>query len=116
MISAATGAMALHPGRPAAGAGRRVQARLADALRLALGHHRLRQRAGHPDFLGTDARADRPRPHRIRAVRRRTGDHLPAAAHHPRGAITAGGHRRAHRRGDRLRRGRAQRGRHGPAA
>ena len=43
---------------------RRPAPRLRDALRLALGDDRLRQRAGHPDLHGPAARADRTCPGR----------------------------------------------------
>ena len=57
---------------------------VADALRLALGHHRLRQRAGDPDLHGPAARTDRRALAGLRDGRGRPRHHLPVPAPHPR--------------------------------
>ena len=70
----------------------------ADALRLALGDHRLRQRAGDPDLHGAAARADERELGRLCDDGGRPGHHLRLALPHQGGAVAAGHHRRADRR------------------
>jgi SulP family sulfate permease len=133
MISAATGAMALvmvtlvkdHGLQyllaatlltgvlqiaPAAAAGR------ADALRVALGHHRLRQRAGHPDLHGAAARTDGCRLAGLCDDGRRPGIIYGLFPTSPRPCRRRWCHRRADRGRHALRLGHPHRGRHGRAA
>ena len=60
-----------------------LRARLADALRVALGGDRLRQRPGHPDLPGAAARTDRRAVDGLRGLRCGPGHHLPACRWSP---------------------------------
>ena len=102
--------------RPDADRRRAAQARRSDALRLALGHDRLRQRARHPHLHGAAARTHRRARADLRHGRRGPCHHLRAAALHQGGALTAGVHHRLDRRHPRLRARSPHRRRHGRAA
>ena len=71
------------------------EARLRDALRLAIRHDRLRQRARHPDLPGPVARTDRRALDDLRAGRGRSRHHLSASAADQGGAVAADLHHRA---------------------
>ncbi len=112
MISAATAAIAVlvlplvqrsrrrisvrrdHPDGRDPGDRRLPAAAPADAVCLALGHHRLRQRAGDPDLHGAAARTDRRADADLCAGRGGTGDHLPVPAPDQGGPFAAGRNRR----------------------
>ncbi len=83
------------PDGPDPVARRFAQARSADAIRLAFGHHRVRQRARDPDLHGAIAATDRGDVAQLRARRGRPRHHLSAAASHQGGALPARRHRRA---------------------
>ncbi len=104
------------PDRPDPARRRRAPARQPDALRLALGRHRLRQRPRHPDLHGPDARAARPRAHRLRDDRRRPRADLRPAVSHQGRAVGARHHRAPHRALDEPRPRHPHRRRHGGAA
>ncbi len=89
-LFAATILMGADPDR------RRVpQARPADEFRLALGHHRLRQRTRDPDLHGAVAGTDRRAGAHLCDDRRRARDHLPVPARHQGRSLAPRRHRRA---------------------
>ena len=71
---------------------------LCDALCLAVGDDRLRERAGDPDLPGAAAGADQRLVAHLPVRRGRVGDHLHPAALHQSRALSAGVHCRADRR------------------
>ena len=88
----------------------------ADAVRLPIGDHGVRQRLGDPDLHGAGPAADRRDVAYLRHDRRRTGDHLSAAADHQVDPLPARRDHRAGRPQHHARPAGAHGGRHGPIA